>query len=200
MLRETVSEFMDAKASATAREQTEPTAAEIAASKERAKRKKQQAVLDQGARGGARRGREPGDRGRAQVDFPFYFPTLRTSSAAYQGKEPRTYKIKDERGRKHDAYRLVLAKGVVGEYYGVQGMSWRYPPILDDPHETIVRDGRKLMVYRDGKRIRLVAWRTRKGGLLGGEHAHPVALVPADARDRVARCGDWPVKYTQPAR
>ena len=27
---------------------------------------------------------------------------------------------------------------------------------------TIVRDGRKLMVYRDGKRVRLVAWRTRK--------------------------------------
>ena len=57
----------------------------------------------------------------------------------------------------------MLAKGVVGEYYGVQGMSWRYPPILDDPHETIVRNGRKLLVYRDGKRVRLVAWRTSKG-------------------------------------
>ena len=56
----------------------------------------------------------------------------------------------------------MLAKGIVGEYYGVQGTTWRYPPILDDPHETIVRDGRKLMVYRDGKRVRLVAWRTRK--------------------------------------
>ena len=25
-----------------------------------------------------------------------------------------------------------------------------------------MRNGRKLMVYRDGKRVRLVAWRTRK--------------------------------------
>jgi polyisoprenyl-teichoic acid--peptidoglycan teichoic acid transferase len=41
-------------------------------------------------------------------------------------------------------------------------MSWRAPPILDDPHETIVRNGRKLLVYRDGKRIRLVAWKTKK--------------------------------------
>ena len=97
-----------------------------------------------------------------KIDFPFYFPTLRTSNAAYQGQEPRTYTIRDERRKKHDAYRLVLAKGIVGEYYGVQGTTWRYPPILDDPHETIVRDGRKLMVYRDGKRVRLVAWRTRK--------------------------------------
>ena len=54
----------------------------------------------------------------------------------------------------------MLAKGVVGEYYGIQGTTWRFPPILDDPHETIVRDGRKLMVFRDGKRIRLVAWST----------------------------------------
>ena len=114
-----------------------------------------------------------------KIDFPFYFPTLRTSNAAYQGQEPRTYTIRDERGKKHDAYRLVLAKGIVGEYYGIQGTTWRYPPILDDPHETIVRNGRKLMVYRDGKRVRLVAWRTHEGRLLGVEHAHPVALRPS---------------------
>ena len=56
----------------------------------------------------------------------------------------------------------MLAKGVVGEYYGIQGTTWRYPPILDDPHTTVVRNGRKLMVYKDGSRVRLVAWRTRK--------------------------------------
>ena len=154
---------MDAKASATARQQTEPTEAEIAASKERAKRKKNKPSSIKGLEEARAEGENQAIVGARKIDFPFYFPTLRTSSAAYQGQEPRTYKIKDERGRKHDAYRLVLAKGVVGEYYGVQGMSWRYPPILDDPHETIVRDGRKLLVYRDGKRIRLVAWRTSKG-------------------------------------
>ncbi len=40
MLEKTVSEFLDAKASATPREQTEPTAADVKASKERAKRTK----------------------------------------------------------------------------------------------------------------------------------------------------------------
>ena len=56
----------------------------------------------------------------------------------------------------------MLAKGIVGEYYGIQGMTWKAPPILDDPHTTVLRDGRKLLVYKDGKRVRLVAWRTRK--------------------------------------
>jgi polyisoprenyl-teichoic acid--peptidoglycan teichoic acid transferase len=162
MLRKTVSEFMNAKASETAREQTEPTAADIAASKERAKRRKNKPADIKGLEEARAEGENQAIVGARKIDFPFYFPTLRTSTAAYQGQEPRTYTIRDEQRKKHDAYRLVLAKGVIGEYYGIQGMTWRHPPILDDPHETIVRDGRKLMVYRDGKRIRLVAWRTRK--------------------------------------
>ena len=163
MLKATVSEFMNAKGSATPREQTQPTRAEIAASKQRAKKKKNKPSSIRGLEEARAEGENQAIVGARKIDFPFFFPTLRTSTAAYQGTEPRTYKIKDERGEKHDAYRLVLAKGVVGEYYGIQGMTWRYPPILDDPHETIVRNGRELLVYRDGKRIRLVAWRTRKG-------------------------------------
>ena len=41
-------------------------------------------------------------------------------------------------------------------------MSWRHPPILDDPDRTRDANGRKLMLYYDGSRIRLVAWRTGK--------------------------------------
>jgi polyisoprenyl-teichoic acid--peptidoglycan teichoic acid transferase len=162
MLKQTVSEFMNAKASATARQQTEPTKADIAASKQRAKRRRNKPSQIKGLEEARAEGENQAIVGARKIDFPFYFPTLRTSTAAYQGQEPRTYKIRDERRKKHDAYRLVLAKGIVGEYYGIQGMTWRHPPILDDPHDTVVRNGRKLLVYRDGKRIRLVAWRTRK--------------------------------------
>jgi hypothetical protein len=162
MLKETVSEFMNAKASATAREQTEPTKADIAASKERAKRRKHKPSSIKGLEEARAEGENQAIVGARKIDFPFYFPTLRTSTAAYQGQEPRTYTIRDEKRKKHDAYRLVLAKGVVGEYYGIQGTTWRDPPILDDPHETVVRNGRKLLVYRDGKRVRLIAWRAKK--------------------------------------
>jgi hypothetical protein len=94
------------------------------------------------------------------IDFPLYFPTRRTRTASYDGQEARTYRIRDEDGAAHDAYRLVLHAGF-GEYYGIQGMTWRDPPILADPHETVVRGGRRLDVYRDGRRVRLVAWHTR---------------------------------------
>ena len=96
-----------------------------------------------------------------ELDFAFYFPTLRTRTAAYDGQTARTYTIRDGRGARHDAYRLVLNQGF-GEYYGIQGTTWRDPPILADAHESVVRGGRELLVYPDGKRTRLVAWRTRK--------------------------------------
>ncbi len=66
------------------------------------------------------------------------------------------------KGKKHKAYRLVLYAGAYGEYYGVQGLTWRYPPILDDPDGTRTVNGRKLMLYYDGSHLRLVAWRTQR--------------------------------------
>ena len=41
-------------------------------------------------------------------------------------------------------------------------MTWKYPPILDDPDRTRDVDGRKLLLYYDGSHLRLVAWRTQK--------------------------------------
>ena len=95
-----------------------------------------------------------------KLKFPFYFPKLRTVGAAYAGTEPRIYTIKDEKGKKHEAYRLVVSKGLAGEYYGIQGMTWKAPPILDNPDEVRTIGGRKLRIYYDGRRIRLVAWKT----------------------------------------
>ena len=139
MLRETVNEFMNAKGSAQPREESEPTQADKEASRERAKRKENEPSDIAGLEEARQQGEDQAIVAANKVDFPFFFPTLRTTGAAYQGTEPRTYRLRDEQGSKHKAYRLVLAKGVVGEYYGIQGMAWRAPPILDNPHETIVR-------------------------------------------------------------
>jgi LCP family protein required for cell wall assembly len=160
-LEETVDEFLEARGSATPRQTREPTEAEEASRARRAKGKRPAAI--RGLEEARAEGENQAIVAARRIDFPFFFPTVRTSGSGYVGQAPRTYTIRDELGRRHDAYRLVLAKTIAGEYYGVQGMTWREPPILDDPSEVVVRDGRKLRVYRDGKRIRLVAWRTRRG-------------------------------------
>ena len=58
---------------------------------------------------------------------------------------------------------MVLRARGIGEYYGVQGLTWKAPPLLDEPDRTVTRKGRKLRLYYDGRALRLVAWRTKRG-------------------------------------
>jgi hypothetical protein len=107
---------------------------------------------------------------KRRLRFPFYYPKLGSSLGRYVDPAPRVYKIPANH-RKYQAYRMVVSLGAPGEFYGIQGMNWRVPtsggdlagpPILDGPHDTIVRDGRTLRIYYDGKDVRLVSWQTRK--------------------------------------
>ena len=175
MLRETVNEFMNAKASAQPREETEPTQADIEASRERAKRNENEPSDIAGLEDARQQGEDQAIVAANKVDFPFFFPTLRTTGAAYQGTEPRTYRLRDEQGKRHKAYRLVLAKGVVGEYYGIQGMTWR---CAADPRRP-ARDDRAQRPQADGLPRRQAdpagGLEDQEGRLLGLEHAHAVA-------------------------
>jgi LCP family protein required for cell wall assembly len=96
----------------------------------------------------------------AKVPYPIYFPRLRSPGSTYVDP-PRVYNIRTG-GRNHTSYRLVLKKGSFGEYYGVQGTSWKDPPILSEPHETLQFGGRSFDVYYDGNRIHMVAWKSSR--------------------------------------
>ena len=50
----------------------------------------------------------------------------------------------------------------MGEYYGLQGTTWKNPPILDSPSEKRKIGKREFELYYDGDRLRLVAWHTSK--------------------------------------
>ncbi len=79
---------------------------------------------------------------------------------------PRSYTIHDEAGHPYAAYRLTLViNSVLGEYYGVQGMTWQNPPILNGPHQTRLVNGKQLLEYFNGSKITLIAWHA-PGGLV----------------------------------
>ena len=80
-----------------------------------------------------------------------------------QSSNPRLYTIKDRAGYAYQAYRIIGYAGENGQYWGVQGTSWRSPPILDDPGGTIKMRGRTYHEYYDGTRLRLIAWKTKNG-------------------------------------
>jgi LCP family protein required for cell wall assembly len=95
----------------------------------------------------------------AKVPFAVYYPTLRTAGSVYD-QRPRTYTITDLRQRRQWAYRMVLDKGTLGDFYGIEGMTWKNPPILTHPTGQQTISGRRFDLYGDGGRLRFVAWRT----------------------------------------
>jgi polyisoprenyl-teichoic acid--peptidoglycan teichoic acid transferase len=93
--------------------------------------------------------------------LPVYYPTMRRTGSLFAGP-PRVYRIRAG-GRRHLAYRMVIKRGLVGEYYGLQGTTWKDPPILEDPSEERKIGRRTYELHYDGDRLRLVAWRTPRG-------------------------------------
>jgi LCP family protein required for cell wall assembly len=114
----------------------------------------------------------------SHVPFPVYYPRLVYGGAhyclsiiancdelpnpqsEYTGSYPRAYHIRGA-GHSYSAYRMTLdINSLLGEYYGVQGVDWLNPPILNNPSSTRIVDGKKLMLFYNGSKLTLVAWRT----------------------------------------
>jgi polyisoprenyl-teichoic acid--peptidoglycan teichoic acid transferase len=97
----------------------------------------------------------------SQLSFPVYYARARLARGGYSTDgSPRVYDIYDRHHKRYRAYRIVVNTGLDGQYYGIQGMNWKSPPILDDPSDEISMRGRKYQLFYDGNRLRLVAWRT----------------------------------------
>ncbi len=108
------------------------------------------------------------------MKFPVYYPTRLVAGDTYMSPQmnaegeseyPRKYRIKDPDGTMRGAYRFVVYTGpATGSYYGIQGTSWTDPPILRNPSADTRRiNGKKLLLFYDGKKLRTVGWKTSSG-------------------------------------
>ncbi len=114
----------------------------------------------------------------SKVQMPVYYPRLIVTGSNYcsgatgncpleisgAGSYPRVYTIHDQHNHRYPAYRMTLVMNpALGQYYGVQGTTWQNPPILNNPTQTRVVAGKKLMLYAEGGKLTNVAWRTPQG-------------------------------------
>ena len=98
----------------------------------------------------------------AGMTLPALYPTLGACRARVYAGPPRVYKMRGTDGKRYGALPDGLQTGHVGEYYGLQGTTWKNPPILEGVTETRKIGGRTYELAYDGDRLRLVAWRTQK--------------------------------------
>jgi LCP family protein required for cell wall assembly len=97
-----------------------------------------------------------------ELGLPVYFPKVRLARGTYVKDSPRSYEIFDRNRNRYRAYRITLYAGEVGQYYGVQGTTWKAAPILDNPTDEVRMRKRTYKRYFDGRKIRLIAWETPK--------------------------------------
>jgi hypothetical protein len=112
------------------------------------------------------------------IGIPIYYPRLIQSSSTYCSSltghcpvevpspksYPRAYLLHDRHGVAHYAYRMTLVMNpALGQYWGVQGTTWQDPPLLSSPSGTRFVNGKQLMLFSNGRKLSVVAWRTRQG-------------------------------------
>ncbi len=101
--------------------------------------------------------------------LPVYVPTVRLATSSWAPLDPvRAYGIRKSRYSKatYPAFRLTFKAGdgpLIGQYYGVQGTTWKDAPILSGTHHAVRRRGRTLQVYLAGSRAQVVSWTTSDG-------------------------------------
>lgn len=98
-----------------------------------------------------------------RLGFPIKYPTHLTQRGKYDDKL-RLYQLRDRDGHLRQAFRFTVAEDEnAGQFYGVQGTTWKDPPLLKNPSKTRKVKGRTLELFRAGSKLRFVAWRTDSG-------------------------------------
>ncbi len=110
--------------------------------------------------------------------MPVYYPRVIAAGSSYcyddasncylevpsPGSYPRKYTIGDRSGHQYRAYRMTLViDPFLGQYYGIEGMQWQNPPLLNSPSYTKTAGGKRLQVFSSGGKVTEVAWHTPHG-------------------------------------
>lgn len=165
-LAEAIDQFENAQPSPGARETGDRSSK--ARKVRKLKKKRTSTALPAGIVGDRAEAEKQAIRAASKIQLPVYYPAVRLASGGFSSGEPdypatRAYRLVTRNRSRFESYRMVLATGEAGQYYGVQGTAWKSPPILDSPSEKMRLSGREFELHYDGRRLSLVALRTPNG-------------------------------------
>jgi hypothetical protein len=102
--------------------------------------------------------------GDPMVEFPVFYPT-RLVPESVVDDDSRAFPIDGPGNDVYHGYKIVVDRpggSIPTEYYGVSGTDWQDPPILANASEQREIDGRDYLLYYDGSRLRMIAWKTKR--------------------------------------
>jgi polyisoprenyl-teichoic acid--peptidoglycan teichoic acid transferase len=93
------------------------------------------------------------------LPFPVEAPRYEATTAEAGPDVLRRYDVRDEQGRLHPIYTIVVEEGELGQYYDIQGSTWTDPPLLSDPSQEIRIGARTYSLFYEGEHVKTIAWR-----------------------------------------
>jgi polyisoprenyl-teichoic acid--peptidoglycan teichoic acid transferase len=88
-----------------------------------------------------------------KLPFRLYYPVNRVAGPGSGADMVRDYRLEH-----HPAYVVVVSQGGLGQFYNLEGTTWQGAPILRNPNQTVTLAGRRMQLYYEGQRLRVVAW------------------------------------------
>jgi LCP family protein required for cell wall assembly len=88
-----------------------------------------------------------------KLPFRLYYPADRVPGLGSTSDTIRDYRLEG-----HPAYVVVVSQGGLGQFYDLEGTTWQGAPILRNPNQTVTVSGRRMQLYYEGQRLRVVAW------------------------------------------
>ena len=112
--------------------------------------------------------------------LPVLYPTLLLNSSQFT-QPPRVYKLRGPDGKRYGAYRMVMNRtNANGEYYGLQGTTWKEPADPRQPDREAHRRRTRIRAALRGRPPAVGGLAHAEGGVLGLQHAAPDAHEEAD--------------------
>lgn len=94
-----------------------------------------------------------------RLPFALEYPRIRSSYGGAEEDTLRFYRLHGPHHRPHSSYVIVVDRGLLGQYYDIEGTTWLHPPILADPSQNAQIGNRTYSLYYSGEHITTVAWR-----------------------------------------
>jgi LCP family protein required for cell wall assembly len=94
----------------------------------------------------------------ANEPFPLEFPRVQDRGGAAVPTALRSYIIHATDGGAYPIYTAVFATATLGQFYDVQGTTWRTAPQFDSPDQTVTVGGRTYYLFYEGSNLKMVAW------------------------------------------
>ena len=91
--------------------------------------------------------------------FPLEYPRVQDAGGSGIPVDVRDYVIHAPDGTAYPAYVAVFSAGSLGQYYDVQGMTWRGAPMFTNPDQMVTVAGRTYSLFYSGQHLMVVAWR-----------------------------------------